>query len=64
MNSYRDTSTGNTSHLYLIIVIKNSQGLAIFDLLRTFFQLQLKEGVGDNTNADVNGLDVILYVGN
>ena len=53
-----------SSHLNLILVIKNLKGLAIFNFFRALLQLQLQEGVGDYADTDVNGLDVILYVGN
>ena len=49
------------SHLNLVFVVQNLQGLAIFDNLRTFLKLELEESIRHNTNSDINGLDIVFH---
>ena len=49
------------SHLNLVFIVQNLQGLAIFDNLRTLLKLELEESIGHNANSDINGLDIVFH---
>ena len=48
------------SHFDLVLVVENLESLAILDDLCPFLQLELEQGVRDDTNSDVDGLNVVL----
>ena len=50
-----------TSHLDFVLSVKDLECLAILDDLCALLKLELQERIRDNTNSDVDGLDVILY---
>lgn len=49
-----------SSHFDLVLVVEDLESFAILDHLRALFKLQLEEGVGDDTDSDVDSLDVVL----
>ena len=48
------------SHLNLIFVVENFEGLAVFDDLCTLLELELEKRIGHNSNSDIDGLDIVF----
>ena len=43
-----------------VLIIQDVNGLSILDLLGSLLKFELKKGVGDNADSNVNGLDVVF----
>ena len=48
------------SHFDLVLVVEDLESLAIFDDLCPFLQLELEQSVRNDTDSDIDGLDVVL----
>ena len=51
---------GFFSHFDLVLVVEDFESLAILDNLAALFEFELEDGVGHDTNPDVDGLNVVL----
>lgn len=51
------------SDFNLILIVKDFKLLAIFQHLRLLLQLPLEQRVAHHTDPDVDGLNVVLHIG-
>ena len=48
------------SHLDFVLVVQYFEGFAVFDHFGALFEFELEQGVGDDSDSDVDSLDVVL----
>ena len=48
------------SHLDLVLVVQDFKSLSIFDNLGALLQFELQKGVRDDTDSNINCLDIVL----
>jgi hypothetical protein len=48
------------SDFHLVLIVENLELFAVLDLLGLLFKLPLEQGVADDADSDVDGLDIVL----
>ena len=48
------------SHLDLVLVVQDFKSLSIFNNLGALLQFELQKGVRDDTDSNINCLDIVL----
>ena len=51
------------SDFNLVLIVEDFELFAVLDLLRLLLELPLEQSVADDSDSDVDGLDVVLHLG-
>ena len=51
------------SDFNLVLIVEDFELFAVLDLLRLLLELPLEQSVADDSDSDVDGLDVVLNLG-